>query len=1090
MTFERKPPGEDADIKEIVHGILVIQKRFALEQKRPLGRGTHTKGVCARATFEVFDLRQTIPDGTQAARLGRGLFARPGRYPASVRFANAASTIYADSKADVRAVSFSVALTPELSTATVTRQDFSMNNASTFPINDAHAFASLMLVNEAATASSRLKALWALSFRDWWGLATTAVLGSRQQRTPLKPYQQIRYWSTVPFAHGTDDAVKYSLVPAPDNAGQAVGKGFSVLRDELIRHLREDAKPASFDFAIQFLDTERMTHRGARHEASFWIENAIVDWNEAESPFHVVGRLTLEPHSVVPDEECEAAHIDVTENALPEHRPLGGINRARWAAESASRKARLASVPIGVQPMSDPTPSPPSKGFSLFRPIRAARLWIGGITLRTIVRTTLALVALFLVLVAGLSLATIVYTDRGGGMLPHENVDHVEYPDQGWGPGVEAEGRQTYYYTAQGAVLKDMRYSWFVNLEMPWGTSRFADPAVLRRYGFVVDPPTPKNPDGLPVGFTKHFDSSLNEEMLDVTCAACHTGQLNITREGRTTALRIDGGSAVHAFTDANFGHFVPTMVAAMVSTASNPLKFNRFAKKVLGNRYPNGRWRLHSEFREVIGNFGRMAWNEKVRGLAPTEEGYGRTDALARIANTVFAENLDAINYKVGNAPVNYPPVWNIWKFDWVQYNASVSQPMARNIGEAMGTGAKYVLVDRYGRPLPPEQRFRSTALIEGLHTIELTLRKLKPPAWSEAILGPIDRQKAERGKELFNTHCVGCHGPHISPPGLKKLNAPLKTDSDPEWLLKTLCVDDIGTDPTTAVNFARATVDITRTGLTAEDLRAVARKSLDAQRTRKQAYLTEEIARLQAELNTPSRTAPAGGTAAEMEQQIKALQTQLAGLDAEVEQALSELDPARVSVGAALSYLGTMIREKAYADLRYTPAEQADRDGYGILDLPQVIAAYKPRPLAGIWASPPFLHNGSVPTVYDLLSPVSERPKTFRVGSREYDPVRLGLALPTSGFWVFDSAHTGNHNGGHEFNKGYVEYKEGDPPQKGLIGPYLAPDDRLAIIEHLKVRDDDVDGPREPHLPWTASCPVPDGAPASGGYRSSAQR
>ncbi len=104
-----------------------------------------------------------------------------------------------------------------------------------------------------------------------------------------------------------------------------------------------------------------------------------------------------------------------------------------------------------------------------------------------------------------------------------------------------------------------------------------------------------------------------------------------------------------------------------------------------------------------------------------PTEEGYGRTDALARIANTVFARHLDAANYAVGNAPVNYPPVWNIWKFDWVQYNASVSQPMARNIGESMGTGAEVSHCSiATADPLPPSQRFRSSALLENLHTIE----------------------------------------------------------------------------------------------------------------------------------------------------------------------------------------------------------------------------------------------------------------------------------------------------------------------------------------------------------------------------------
>jgi hypothetical protein len=85
-----------------------------------------------------------------------------------------------------------------------------------------------------------------------------------------------------------------------------------------------------------------MTHRGRRHDASFWIENASVEWNEKESPFHTVARLTLVAKSALTVEQCAAMHIDVTENSTKESEPLGSINRARWAPESASRKARLA----------------------------------------------------------------------------------------------------------------------------------------------------------------------------------------------------------------------------------------------------------------------------------------------------------------------------------------------------------------------------------------------------------------------------------------------------------------------------------------------------------------------------------------------------------------------------------------------------------------------------------------------------------------------------------------------------------------------------------------------------------------------------
>ncbi len=106
VNFEKKRSSEDADIAEIVTDILTVQALRAAEQGCPLRRGTHSKGVGARATFEVFDLGKTIGDPALAARLAQGLYARPGRYAATVRFANAASRVNPDSDKDVRAVSF------------------------------------------------------------------------------------------------------------------------------------------------------------------------------------------------------------------------------------------------------------------------------------------------------------------------------------------------------------------------------------------------------------------------------------------------------------------------------------------------------------------------------------------------------------------------------------------------------------------------------------------------------------------------------------------------------------------------------------------------------------------------------------------------------------------------------------------------------------------------------------------------------------------------------------------------------------------------------------------------------------------------
>jgi hypothetical protein len=101
-----------------------------------------------------------------------------------------------------------------------------------------------------------------------------------------------------------------------------------------------------------------------------------------------------------------------------------------------------------------------------------------------------------------------------------------------------------------------------------------------------------------------------------------------------------------------------------------------------------------------------------------------------------------------------------------------------------------------------------------------------------------------------------------------------------------------------------------------------------------------------------------------------------------------------------------------------------------------------YIARPLAGAWATAPFLHNGSVPSIADLLKPVKERPQKFLVGAREYDPGRLGYfyekeripADQQTYLREFDTNLPGNGNGGHEF------------------GTTLSEDERRALLVYLK--------------------------------------
>lgn len=115
----------------------------------------------------------------------------------------------------------------------------------------------------------------------------------------------------------------------------------------------------------------------------------------------------------------------------------------------------------------------------------------------------------------------------------------------------------------------------------------------------------------------------------------------------------------------------------------------------------------------------------------------------------------------------------------------------------------------------------------------------------------------------------------------------------------------------------------------------------------------------------------------------------------------------------------------------------------------------AYKARPLNGIWATAPYLHNGSVPTLYDLLLPkrrVSDpiegeyRPDEFMVGSREFDPAKVGLkSIGYDGF-LFRTSIWGNNNNGHEYASGLT------PQPDGTFLPALTKEQRLDLLEYLK--------------------------------------
>ena len=98
-----------------------------------------------------------------------------------------------------------------------------------------------------------------------------------------------------------------------------------------------------------------------------------------------------------------------------------------------------------------------------------------------------------------------------------------------------------------------------------------------------------------------------------------------------------------------------------------------------------------------------------------------------------------------------------------------------------------------------------------------------------------------------------------------------------------------------------------------------------------------------------------------------------------------------------------------------------------------------YESRVLGGIWAAAPYLHNGSVPTLADLLEPVERRPVSFKVGSN-YDLKKVGLAADQTQFKTeikttgCDQRNSGNSRCGHDYGAATLT-----PAQKAALLEYL---------------------------------------------------
>jgi len=141
----------------------------------------------------------------------------------------------------------------------------------------------------------------------------------------------------------------------------------------------------------------------------------------------------------------------------------------------------------------------------------------------------------------------------------------------------------------------------------------------------------------------------------------------------------------------------------------------------------------------------------------------------------------------------------------------------------------------------------------------------------------------------------------------------------------------------------------------------------------------------------------------------------------------------------------LARLLLGRAVEKLKLSAGDMPDLNGFRELPLPPGSQTnWKAAPRDGVWATPPFLHNGSVPNLYEMLIPASQRTKKFYVG-HDFDPVKVGVDTSgNSGTFLLDTSLLGNSNAGHSFENG--------PRGNGIVGPLLTDQQRWALVEYLK--------------------------------------
>jgi Catalase len=302
---EYPEPGEE----ELAHSLAQFMQSVVVDKEYLTGttyRDVHAKGV---ATLKA----ELIVESDVPAELRHGVFREPRRYPAWVRVSNSSQSPSPDHDKDIRGFALKLMdvpgeklLAPQAHADT---QDFLFLTTDVFLTSNTREFYDFIV---AFNTSFRASLGFAIRHPE---IAWKLLLALRRYGNLLDR----QYFSATPFRLG-ELAVKHSLRPViarrssiPDDPAN------NYLRDRIAAQLAREE--VCFDFLVQ---VQRDPYRQP-------IEDALVSWSQKISPFRKVATLRI-PRQRVDTPERNQIGENLAMNvwhALPDHRPLGNVNRAR-----------------------------------------------------------------------------------------------------------------------------------------------------------------------------------------------------------------------------------------------------------------------------------------------------------------------------------------------------------------------------------------------------------------------------------------------------------------------------------------------------------------------------------------------------------------------------------------------------------------------------------------------------------------------------------------------------------------------------------------------------------------------------------------